>query len=130
MVERAGGGHVMKALGALFVVFALALAGDVHASAELGHTSCEHRCKDKCSWLETAQCVANCLSGYGPRCTPVPEVEGFHWPTCHDNYPDCIPPFAERAPASCDCPPCCKYWFDPTAYLHCVTVKCGGPTEE
>ncbi|MYA40982.1 MAG: hypothetical protein F4Z31_04435 [Gemmatimonadetes bacterium] len=92
--------------------------------------SCESRCNHKCPTAEKAQCVANCLSGYGPRCTPVPGVGGFHWPTCHDSWPDCVPPFAATPPAHCDCPVCCKYWYNPTVYLHCVTVHCGGPESE
>ena len=75
------------------------IEGDWYLTPSLGalQSSCEHHCGSKCKITERAQCVANCLSGYGPRCTPVPGVAGFHWPTCHDDYPDCIPPFSASA---------------------------------
>ena len=124
-----------KTAAAVAVALAKVLDGDWKPFPVLGK-SCESYCK-KCKPDERAQCGANCLSGYGPQCTPVPRVGGFHWPTCHDSWPDCVPPFALKQspaaaartppPAHCDCPVCCKYWFDPTVYLHCVTVHCGGP---
>ena len=186
---------MMRILSIILALWAISWGPGPATGGERNPTvmqSCESRCNHKCKTAEKAQCVANCLSGYGPQCTPVPGVKGFHWPTCNDKFPDCVPPFAnahtgapefniavtnpeggvfyltlqgeakpdtivrvrlERdaataaikalrseiagqwvlvpipagARASCDCPVCCKYWYNPTVYLHCVTVHCGGP---
>lgn len=64
------------------------------ASAE----SCETRCKHKCPWYEVAGCVNECISDKPPQCVPAPAsgLGGFHWPTCNDSFPNCLPPAVQR----------------------------------
>jgi len=82
---------VMIGLGLMLLAVAMAAA-----SAEcVDRESCETRCKHKCPFYEVPGCVSECISHKPPRCTPAPE--GFHWPGCHDTWPDCVPPTLEDA---------------------------------
>ena len=95
--------------------------------------SCESRCKHHCPWYEVSQCVDHCLSGRPPTCTvPPSDIRGWHWPTCHDSWPDCVPP-ALMSPEhkSCEdrCEHCTKTTGQETACVaHCLLhnkPKCG-----
>jgi len=96
-----GNFHMVKVLAFLAVLSAalnappsLAAEGAAGKVAAVAHESCETRCKHKCPWYEVTQCVDDCVSGHAPEChgAPVAGFTGFHWPGCHDSWPDCIPP--------------------------------------
>lgn len=85
----------MSRIALLALIGMLAMfAGPVQANE-----SCEARCAKNCNVFEVAGCTDDCLAGRGyTGCHVAPEAKapealgGFHWPTCRDDWPDCVPP--------------------------------------